>query len=127
MMEKSGRLQGALKPRLSQPSSFVMTQESLISLPDAARVRMVPTGSAFSGTRFLELNSHGSQSLSAPAAAALAESRTLPPPTARIMSTFSARASSAALRAIESLGFASTPPSSTNSTPLSLSAETTVS
>ena len=62
MMEKRGRLLGALNPRFSHPSSLVMTQESLISLPEAARVRIVPTGRAFSGTRFLEENSQGSQS-----------------------------------------------------------------
>ena len=62
MMENRGRLQGALKPRFSQPSSLVRTQESLISLPEAERVRMVPTGMAFSGTRFLLENSQGSQS-----------------------------------------------------------------
>ncbi len=82
-------------------------------------VSTAPTGSDFSGTFSPIEKSQGSQRFAAPAAADLEESRTEPPPTARIISTCSSMHSWAAFRAREIFGFASTPPSSTNWTPAS--------
>ena len=75
-----------LKARLSQPSSLVMTLRLLDSLPAAGMVRMVPTGSARRRTALPVKKSQTSPSYGTPMAMALAESMTLPPPTARIKS-----------------------------------------
>ena len=69
------------------PSSLVITEELLISLPAAAIVSTTPTGSADSGVLFLSYKSHTSKSAAAPYAIAFAESITLPPPTASMKST----------------------------------------
>ena len=62
MMENAGtaayhilrqRQHSLFKPRLSHPSSLVMTEELLISLPAAAMVRTVPTGVQAVGIFFL--------------------------------------------------------------------------
>ncbi len=58
---------------------------------------------------------------------ALAESMALPPPTARIRSTPSRLHSAMPSRTNESLGLGTTPPSSTNPTPLFFSDAVTVS
>ena len=49
-IENRGRWVALLKPLLNPFSSLVITQDALISLPEAERVRMVPTGSAVWGT-----------------------------------------------------------------------------
>ena len=113
-MENRGRWVVLLKPRFKPFSSLVITQEALISLPEADRVRMVPTGRAPAGAASLVKNFHTSTpGFPAPSAMHLAESITLPPPTARTKSAFSARHSSIPFFAMDRVGLAWTPPSCT--------------
>jgi hypothetical protein len=68
---------------------LVITDEFDPSLPAAGIVKITPTLSASVISCFLSQKSQKSPSYSAPAAIALAESITDPPPTAKIKSTFS--------------------------------------
>ena len=77
------------KPLFSFVSSFVITHELLISEPDAAIVKIAPTGICFVGFFSPILNNQGLWSTKAPSDMLLAESNTDPPPTAKIKSTFS--------------------------------------
>ena len=52
MTANTGRHRSLLYPRLIQPSSVVITDESLISLPAAAMVSTAPTGRAARACRF---------------------------------------------------------------------------
>ncbi len=120
-MANSGRWVGLLNPRFKPPSSFVMTQDKLVSLPEADRVRMLPWGRAFAGTSSFKKNFQGSISaLSAPSAMHLAESITLPPPTARMNSTCSLLHSSIPSFAKDKTGFGCAPPKRIYSIPCSL-------
>ena len=95
------------------PSSRVMTVTGDDSLPEAAMVRMVPTGRAEEGKALPSKKSQKSPLYGTPSAMALAESMTLPPPTARIKSTSSLRHSSIPSCTSPLLGFGRTPPRET--------------
>ena len=113
MTAKRQRLKSVVMPRFvgGFTRSFVMTAESLVSLPAAAMVSTVPIGrlrviSAF----FIQKSQIGTSGAQAPCATALAVSITLPPPTARIKSAPNFTASPLIRSAILRHGFGTTPP-----------------
>ena len=87
------------------------------SLPAAGMVSTTAMGSTSGLGRLVTNSSHTSSSMHAPLAIALAESMTLPPPTARTQSMPSSLHSATPSRTRSISGLGRTPPSSTCSTP----------
>ena len=58
-MANTGREISAVQPFLTCILSLVITEELLISLPDAARVKMTPTGTVATGFTLPLYISHG--------------------------------------------------------------------
>ena len=122
MKARTGRLSGVLRPTLRIVSSFVNTAESLVSLPAAASVSTEPTGMVFSSlARPLQKSQTSVPGLATPWAMALAESMTLPPPTARMKLALKASASRTPSRTSATRGFGWTPPSTWKASPADVS------
>ena len=116
-IDATGARRSLAKPSFSLVSRFEITALLSYSLPVAESVSTVKSGSAFLIFEESTTSSQASSSLTAPAAIALEQSITLPPPTARMKSIFLSLQTRTPARTLSMRGLGTTPSSSKISRP----------